>query len=300
MFKWVCNLTLDNSIEIKHRELGPYVTIEYVDLYRDFSHRRLQEVFSTLHSLLTTNYNAMNSRLPTGDTTKHFWADNSRELILAIDMIESLQRILKSTVYSFDVDDYYQKVIEESKNFLEKSCGSEIPKHMEKIELYYTIPIFTKSDKKKIVVNVPQIKTIDHAYIKDISFRALDDVQQGHFDSAITKSRTLLEEVFCHAIERKSQKPETSGDIMKLYKQVRGLYNMHTDKGVDKRINKLLSGLSSIVDAISEMRNKDSDAHGVGSNRINIYEYHARLFVNSAMAVADFILSVEKRANSTA
>ena len=71
MFKWVCNLTLDNSIEIKDKELGPYVTIEYVDLYRDFSHRRLQEVFSTLHSLLTTNYNAMNSRLPTGDTVDY-------------------------------------------------------------------------------------------------------------------------------------------------------------------------------------------------------------------------------------
>ena len=73
---------------------------------------------------------------------------------------------------------------------------------------------------------------------------------------------------------------------------------MHSDKETDQRIKTLLSGLSNIVTAIAEMRNKDSDAHGVGSNRINIYEYHARLFVNSAMAVADFILSVEKRANS--
>lgn len=46
------------------------------------------------------------------------------------------------------------------------------------------------------------------------------------------------------------------------------------------------------------MRNKDSDAHGVGANRISIDEYHARLFVNSAMTMADFILSVEIKANS--
>ena len=36
-----------------------------------------------------------------------------------------------------------------------------------------------------------------------------------------TKSRTLLEEVFCHAIEAKKITPVTSGDIGSLYKQVK-------------------------------------------------------------------------------
>lgn len=40
------------------------------------------------------------------------------------------------------------------------------------------------------------------------------------------------------------------------------------------------------------MRNKDNDAHGVGTNRIAIDERHARLFVNASMAMSDFILSV--------
>jgi len=40
------------------------------------------------------------------------------------------------------------------------------------------------------------------------------------------------------------------------------------------------------------MRNKDSDAHGVGARRIEIRDYHARLMVNSAAAMADFVLSV--------
>ena len=67
---------------------------------------------------------------------------------------------------------------------------------------------------------------------------------------------------------------------------------MHADIETDKRINMLLSGLEKIIKAISQMRNKDSDAHGVGSARINIAEYHARLFVNTSMTVADFILAV--------
>ena len=77
-----------------------------------------------------------------------------------------------------------------------------------------------------------------------------------------------------------------------VHKQVKELYNMHTDAGMDKRINELLSGIEKIIDAIAEMRNKSSDAHGVGQKRINISEHHARLFVNSAMTMADFILSV--------
>lgn len=144
-------------------------------------------------------------------------------------------------------------------------------------------------------VEVPKIKTIDREYIKSISARALDDIEQKNYDSAITKSRTLLEETFCYVIELKSETPSDSGDIAKLYKQVRTLYNMHTDANIDRRINTLLSGLNSIVSAIAEMRNKDSDAHGVGANRISIDEHHARLFINSAMTMADFIISVQQK-----
>ena len=121
------------------------------------------------------------------------------------------------------------------------------------------------------------------------------DVDQNDYDSAITKARTLLEETCCYVIEKKNETPSDGGDIGKLYKQVRTLYNMHTDSNTDKRINTLLSGLNSIVFAIAEMRNKDSDAHGVGANRISIDEHHARLFVNAAVSMADFILSVQQK-----
>lgn len=143
-----------------------------------------------------------------------------------------------------------------------------------------------------VTVEVPKIKTIDREYIKGISTRALDDVEQKNYDSAITKSRTLLEETFCYVIELKNETPSDNGDMAKLYKQVRTLYNMHTDANTNRRINTLFSGLNSIVSAIAEMRNKDSDAHGVGASRISIDEHHARLFVNSAMIMADFILSI--------
>ena len=145
---------------------------------------------------------------------------------------------------------------------------------------------------KRVEIEAPTIKAIDREYIKDLSDRAMNDVNEGNYDSSVTKSRTLLEEVFCYVIEKKGETPSDSGDIGKLYKQVKDLYSMHADKDTDRRINTLLSGLEKIVSSISEMRNEGSDSHGVGSRRISIAEHHARLYVNSAMTMADFILSI--------
>ena len=144
----------------------------------------------------------------------------------------------------------------------------------------------------EVEIETPTLKIIDNEYIKSISERALKDIQEGNFDSAITKARTILEETFCYVIEKKNEEPSDSGDIGKLYKQVKALYNMHTDGNMDKIINRLLSGLENIVQGIAEMRNNGSDSHGLGNKRINISTYHARLVVNSATIMSEFILSV--------
>ena len=185
------------------------------------------------------------------------------------------------------IDDIYNRIIN---SVIEQINGA----------LYFGGNKLVVNSKKFLIVPVdatveitaPAVKNIDRDYIKDISDRAMQDVVSKNYDSAITKSRTLLEEVFCYVIERKNEAPSSSGDIGKLYKQVKDLYNMHADKDVDRRINTLLSGLEKIVSSIAEMRNANSDAHGVGNRRLNIAEHHARLLVNSAMTMAEFVLSI--------
>ena len=151
-----------------------------------------------------------------------------------------------------------------------------------------------KNIDEKINIDVPNINIVDRDYIKDLSERAMKDIDEGNLDSAITKSRTILEETFCYAIEIKGEEPSESGDIGKLYKQVKDLYSMHANKDMDKRVNKLLSGLENIVQSIAEMRNNGSDSHGLGNKRVNISDYHARLAVNSSTTMAEFILSVSQ------
>lgn len=157
---------------------------------------------------------------------------------------------------------------------------------------------FIQRECQNISVEVPSIKCVNNAYIVKISSRAFKDIENGDYDSAITKCRTLLEEVFCYAIEKKDGIPSSGGDIHKLYSQVKELYNMHGDGELDKRINMLLSGLEKILSSIAQMRNIASDSHGMGGRRILIEEHHARLFVNSSLLMSDFILSVVKKSKS--
>lgn len=56
----------------------------------------------------------MNQRLPTGDFSNHFWAEESRKLILAINTVLGMQRTLKNSEYAFEIDDYYREVFRKS------------------------------------------------------------------------------------------------------------------------------------------------------------------------------------------
>ena len=149
-----------------------------------------------------------------------------------------------------------------------------------------------------LAIESQKIKNIDHNYIKELVSRTADDMNMGKYDSVLKTSRTLLEEVFCAVLEKKGVTPSTSGKITDLYGQVKQEYGMKQNQNFDKRVNNLLSGFEKILTSISEMRNEQSDAHGVGSKRIQIAEHHAQLFVNAAIVMADFILSVSEKQNN--
>ena len=138
---------------------------------------------------------------------------------------------------------------------------------------------------------IDKLKNINSDYIRSIIERAYSDIENNSYDSAITKSRTLLEEIFCYIIEQNGGVPDDCGKIDELYKQVRPILNLTNNCSLDSRIKGLISALNSIIVNIAGMRNVASDSHGIGSKRFNLQEHHALLFVNSAVVVANFLLS---------
>lgn len=139
-------MNIENYIESQYREIKPFQNYEYIDLYKNFESKKMQEIFATAHFLFTSNYKRMNERLPTKDYGAHFWAEESRNLLLAINIIRGMQRTLKNTSYAFELDSYYEQVVTLSEDFLSASGGSEIPPHTDKIQLYYMMPIFIKKN----------------------------------------------------------------------------------------------------------------------------------------------------------
>ena len=138
------------------------------------------------------------------------------------------------------------------------------------------------------------MQIIDVPYIQGLSERCKADFAAGNYDSVITKSRTIIEEVLVYILELRKEPVNAKGDIGKLYNQVKNCLHMQQDKSYDGRINSLLFGLERIVESIGAMRNANSDAHGVGSSRIQVKEREARLAMNSAITFCEYILSVGK------
>ncbi len=143
-------MNIENYIESQYREMYSDLNIEFIELYKCFRSQKLQEIFATIHHLCVENYKLMNQRLPTGEYGNHFWADPSRKLIFAIDTALGMQRTLKNSEYAFEIVDYYKEVFKKSGEFLSNSGGSQMPPNMEKIEIYYTMPIILPSNTIKI------------------------------------------------------------------------------------------------------------------------------------------------------
>ena len=147
-------MNAENAIENFYRKLIDGLNNEYEELYESIGNKKLRILFSTLHTSLLNLFDSMNDRLPTVNESAHFWADPSRELIQAIEIIESLERSLKKSDFSFCIDEYYRERLTLCKAFLKKTGGSAIPPNTEKMELYYTIPIF--SPENSIVIENPK------------------------------------------------------------------------------------------------------------------------------------------------
>ena len=143
------------------------------------------------------------------------------------------------------------------------------------------------------LIETPKIKKITLSYVRDLPERIKTDLETHNYDSVVTKSRTLIEEVLIFIIEDHSKHCfNFNGDLPSLYKQCKQLLGMSQNSDWDKRINELLSGLEKIINAISSMRNSNSDAHGAGQKRINIKEREAILIKNASITFSEYVLSI--------
>lgn len=109
-------------------------------------------------------------------------------------------------------------------------------------------------------------------------------------EGAITLARTLLESV-CKIILEESGHPADEGeDLPPLYKQTARALQLSPSQHTEQVFKKILTGCSSVVEGLGEMRNRLSDAHGRTRSGARPADRHARLAVNLAGAMSLFLV----------
>lgn len=212
---------LINAITTSYKELTDDINLEYVDLYKEFEDEKLRMVLSTLHHLLTESYITMNQLLPSEDYTRHFWAEDSRKLINIINIINKLKGKLLNSELSFKLDDYYANVLKNSKVFLSKSGGSEIPPFTESVDLYYEIPIFIPTNSlnisredKKIFSDLKPIGEGSYASV----YKYKDEFYDKEFVLKRAKKKLDTKELERFKIEYEQMKSLSSPYVTEVYR----------------------------------------------------------------------------------
>ena len=119
----------------------------FLRLYEDddeFGH-----MFSVLHKQLNQHFDDINDR---ARSTRHYWAENSRNLIALIDELNDDLYELKRAGVEVTLAPSYQVAIDHCEPWLSRSGGSEVPEDFEQIKLIKYEPVFSH------VANTIQLK----------------------------------------------------------------------------------------------------------------------------------------------
>lgn len=144
----------------------------------------------------------------------------------------------------------------------------------------------------ELVIKPEITNKTDRVYISNLLNQIKEQVKQNDYESVITKCRTLIEEVLIYIINENGETHSEKGNINKLLQQCKTLLNLNQSSEYDNYTNGILGGLEKIIINIANLRNQNSDAHGVGKKRIRIKKNEVNLVINATITYCDYIISI--------
>lgn len=107
---------------------------------------------------------------------------------------------------------------------------------------------------------------------------------------AVSAACNILESVFKTYIEDEKLEMPTKQDLQGVWKVVRSDLGFNPGTLEDQDLQRILSGVLSVVDGIGALRTHASSAHGQGRKIYKLESRHARLAVNAAHTIALFVI----------
>jgi len=134
-----------------------------------------------------------------------------------------------------------------------------------------------------------ELAAISHNAVNEQISKANKRIAAGDYAGAIASSYTLTEHLL-KLIRREAGVAfnENDGDIRALYKLVREPLNLNPgSESIASPLKPILDGFQKLVSGLYEISNKASDRH---ARRYNPAAHHAKLAVNAAFALCEFLV----------
>ncbi|MDB5869897.1 MAG: hypothetical protein JWP96_2229 [Polaromonas sp.] len=119
--------------------------------------------------------------------------------------------------------------------------------------------------------------------------RAMETVT-GKPREAVSAASNILESIFKIYIEDNNLRMPEKQDLQPVFKVVRADLGLDPGSVEDQDLQRIISGLFSIVDGIGALRTHAGSAHSEGRKSYKLEPRHARLAVNAAHTVATFVM----------
>jgi tRNA A-37 threonylcarbamoyl transferase component Bud32 len=137
---------LDDPVELMLADLtGRYAetpaSAAFTRLYADDA--RFGHVFASLHQRLNEHFDSINDR---AKSTRHYWAESSRDMLALIDELDDALGSLKAAGFEVVFTDGYRGAVDRCKPWLSRSGGSAVPEDFEQIPLIKFEPVFIRPE----------------------------------------------------------------------------------------------------------------------------------------------------------
>ena len=253
----------------------------------------LNELYEEINSYLPINNNAIGFLEFFDSISGDFLVDpitNSERLEIVNNIAQFMQDNMKTTEINVYFGGYpinfEREQIPRSKRIYVENILSDVSIDLI-IEIAKDLGIFYTSPSDHAISDI--IDEYGEGYITEEWKKALER-RSTDPKGAITIANTMIESTCKYILDKKGIKYTNKDGTNSLYSKTSDCLNLSPAKHTDGIVKQILGGCNSIALGIGSLRNKISDSHGQGVDKVNPHERHAILTVNAAGSLCAFLL----------
>lgn len=156
--------------------------------------------------------------------------------------------------------------------------------------------LYKIADVKGSYIEPETLKTIGHEFVEEQIEKCQEKISSDDFNGAITNARTLTEAVLIFIIETiEAVDIKNDGNLLNLWTRTKRVLKIDLKKDeVPDTVFQILSGLDSSLNGLAGLSNNAGDRH---ATKFKTKRHHAKLAVNLAMTICDFLIDVLNERN---